>query len=133
MRSDFNRTIAASTAGCSGDALGTVPVSGKVSFVGRERPKVCRLFFEPNEVSGAIRTSIATVEADGSYRVKAYQSSNGLVPGKYQVRVSYFDLKPGGNSAIESDWIEYKHDAGELVVESGSSGVEHNIEVPKRS
>lgn len=135
---DFRRVIllvlliAAGMVGCSGDSLGTVPVTGKVAFAGRERPKVCRLFFEPDQAGGAVRTSVTDVAADGSYQVKAYQQSNGLIPGKYRVRVSYFDLKPGGNSAIESDWVQQKHDAGDLVVDAGSSGVEHNIEVPKK-
>jgi hypothetical protein len=54
------------------------------------------------------------------------------LPGTYRVDVSYFDLKPGGNPNSEGGWTERKHDAGELVVEAGSSGVEFNIKVPAK-
>jgi hypothetical protein len=116
-------------AGCSDRGPVTVPVYGTVTFVGRDPPKVSNIFFKPLESTGPFRPSTASREADGSYSVKAFQNSKGLVPGKYQVEVLYYDLKPGQNPNLDSSWNERKFDAGQLVVDASSSGIEHNIEV----
>jgi prepilin-type N-terminal cleavage/methylation domain-containing protein len=54
-------------------------------------------------------------------------------PGKYQVEVLSYDLKPGQNPASDSSWNERKFDAGQLVVDASSSGIEHNIEVSSKN
>ena len=119
--------------GCSQSGPKTIPVYGKIEFVGREAPKVCRLLFKPLKSDGPARPSVAERGADGSYQVKAYKGSKGLLPGTYQVAVSYFDLKPGKDPNLETSWAETGYDAGELVVDSTSRGIEHNIEVPGKS
>ena len=117
-------------AGCSDSGPKTVPVYGQVAMAGRDLPKVCRLFFVPVSASGPVRPSVAQMEEDGFYEVKAYKDSDGLLPGTYRIEVAYFDLKPGGNPDSEAGWTERKHDAGELVVPEDADEVEHNIEVP---
>jgi len=117
--------------GCSRGPV-TVPVHGAVTFVGREPPKVYNVFFTPLEVTGPFRPSTASCESDGSYRVKAFQNSKGLVPGTYQVAVLYYDLKPGHDPGLDSSWNETRFDAGQLVVDPSSSGVEHNVKVPPK-
>jgi predicted small lipoprotein YifL len=121
-------------AGCGDSGPKTIPVYGKVTTEGRPLPQVCRLYFLPASTDGPSRgpsrPSIAQMEEDGSYAVKAYKDSDGLLPGAYQVEVSYYDLKPGGNPMSEAGWIEHKHDAGELVVDADSDGVEFNITLP---
>jgi len=119
-----------SLAGCSDGGLETVPVYGKVSMVGRELPKVVRVFFQPTASEGVVRPSVAEIDADGTYTVKAFKDSDGLLPGSYRIQVSYFDLKPGGNPNSEQGWTERKHDAGELIVPADADEVEHDIEVP---
>lgn len=117
--------------GCSDSDI--VPVTGRVIFHSRDLPKVCRLTFVPVEDStggGAVRPNGATMGPDGSYRMTPYQGVEGLFPGRYMVRVSYFDLKPGGNPDREADWIEHSHEAEELVVPAGSGAIEHDVEVP---
>jgi hypothetical protein len=117
--------------GCGGS--GVVPVKGKVVFKGRELPEVCFLTFVPLDDStagGTIRPSTATMAPDGAYRVTPFLGVEGLLPGRYMVRVSYFDLKPGGNPDREADWIEQKFEADELLVESGSRSIEYNVEGP---
>jgi hypothetical protein len=120
--------------GCGDSGLKTIPVYGKVTTAGRPLPQVCRIYFLPASTSdasrGPSRPSIAQMEEDGSYAVKAYKDSDGLLPGTYQIEVSYYDLKPGGNPKSEAGWIEQKHDAGKLVVDADSDGVEFNITLP---
>ena len=118
--------------GCSDGGPATVPVYGTLSFAGREQPKFCRLYFKPIEAETITRPSFTTPEADGSYEVKSFRQSNGLLPGKYKVEVSYFDLKPGANPNVETSYAESVFDAGELVVDADSDGIEHNIEVPPK-
>lgn len=116
--------------GCSRSPV--VPVHGAVTFASRDVPEVCRLSFVPTDTDEgvAIRPNGATMEANGKYRLTPYKGVEGLLPGRYSIRMSYFDLKRNGNPDREADWIEKTYDAGELVVEKGSRAIEHNIEVP---
>jgi hypothetical protein len=118
--------------GCSRGGPETIPVYGKVSFPGREFPKFCRLYFHPIEAELS-RPSMATPETDGSYEVNAFPNSEGLLPGKYGVKVSYFDLKPGADPNSETGYAESAYDAGELVVDLEAGQIEHNIEVPAKA
>jgi hypothetical protein len=114
--------------GCS-EGIKTVPVYGNVTFAGREAPKVCNIFFQPVDVEGVTRPSTTKREPDGKYSVKAFERSKGLVPGTYRVQLFYYDLKPGANPGLDSSYRESTFDAGEVVVDASSRGVEHNIEV----
>lgn len=116
--------------GCNDSAV--VPVSGTLTFASREIPEVCRLSFVPKEEEGggAIRPNGATMEPDGTYRMTPYQGVEGLLPGTYSVRISYFQLKKNGNPDREGDWKEFKYEAEDLVVEPGSRAITHDIEVP---
>jgi hypothetical protein len=118
--------------GCSDSKIKTVPVAGRISVAGQSAPKECYVFFIPIEPAAGMpsRPSVATVAEDGSYEVKSFKDSKGLVPGKYTVRVAYTTLKPGGNPNQDSAWVERRFEAGELVVEADSDDIEHNIEVP---
>jgi hypothetical protein len=100
-------------------------------MVGRDVPKHCRVFFRPVESSTFLRPSSATVRPDGAYEAKAYRDSKGLLPGTYKVRVLYYNLKPGANPDLETNYTEAAYDAGELVVGADADEVEHNIEVPR--
>ena len=108
-----------------------VPVSGTISFADREIPEVCRLSFVPADTAEgvAIRPNGATMDAEGAYQLAEYKGVKGLLPGKYTIRVSYFDLKPNGNPDREGDWKEHTYEAGELVIEEGSKAVKHDVVV----
>ena len=119
-------------AGCSESGPKTVPVYGTVTFVGRDAPKTCRLFFKPIKVEGLTRPAAAERSPNGSYAAKAFSTSKGLLPGTYKIEVSYYDLIPGKNPDLETSWAETNFNAGELVVDASSKGIEHNIEIPKK-
>lgn len=123
---------AVTLSGCS-EGIKTVPVYGNVTFAGRNSPKVCDIFFQPLEVEGLSRPSTTKCEPDGSYTVKAFKDSRGLIPGKYRIRVAYYDLKKGADPALEASWRKSSFDAGEVVVDASSSGLEHNIEVSAKT
>ena len=123
----FLLVLSATLSGCSRSPV--VPVSGKLSFAGRDVPEVCRLSFVPKSADGVIRPSGATMEADGTYRLAPFKGVEGLLPGTYAVRVSYFDLKKNGNPDREGDWIEHTFEGEDLTIEQGASAVTHDIEV----
>ena len=118
--------------GCGERGPHTVPVYGTVSFVGRDAPKTVRLVFKTVKTEGLTRPAVAERSPNGSYQAKSFSTSKGLIPGTYQIEITYYDLKPGGDPNKESSWAELIFDAGELVVDSNSSGMEHNIEIPKK-
>jgi hypothetical protein len=107
-----------------------VPVYGKVIVAGREAPQVCRLFFTP---TGGGRPSAAEADESGDYRVTSFRGAEGMPPGSYRVRVTYFDLKPGTDPNNDANWIQHDYEAGELKVDAESDGVQHDITVPAQS
>ncbi len=116
--------------GCSEGPIKTVPVYGTITFADREPPATTDIIFQPVKVEGPLRPSFADVEPDGSYRIKAFKNSKGLIPGTYHVLLTLHDLKkPGANPKLESNWKTIDYDAGEVEVPVDSGGVEHDIEV----
>jgi hypothetical protein len=106
-----------------------VPVYGKVTVAGRQAPQVCRLFFTPTEGTPG-RPSAAEADESGNYRVTSFRGADGMPPGAYKVRVTYFDLKPGADPNNDANWIEHDYQAGELNVDAESDGVEFDVTVP---
>jgi hypothetical protein len=120
--------------GCSESGPKTIPVYGTVTFVGRDPPKTCQIYFTPIKTEGLIRPTVAERQSNGSYAAKSFSTSRGILPGTYRVLVTYYELKPGKDPNRESNWDELKFDDGELVVDANSSGIKHDIEVaPKKS
>lgn len=116
--------------GCSEGPIKTVPVYGTVTFVDRQPPELCDVIFQPQKVvDGPLRPSFTERQSDGSYRVQAFKNSKGLIPGTYRIQLVAKDLKPGADPKNDANWKHTKYDGGEVVVESTSGGVEHNIEV----
>jgi hypothetical protein len=120
-------------AGCSEGPIKTVPVYGTVTFVDRDAPPMCDLIFQPLKIDGPLRPSFADRESDGTYRVRAFKNSKGLIPGTYHVQLVFHDLKPGADPKQETSWKLTNYDGGELKVDANSGGVEYNVEVRKKS
>jgi type II secretory pathway pseudopilin PulG len=43
------------------------------------------------------------------------------------------DLRPGTHPALDSSWRETAFDAGDVVADAASAGIEHNVAVPNKS
>jgi hypothetical protein len=118
-------------AGCGSDGPEIVPVTGMITFEGREQPEVCRLSFLPQETNGIIRPNGGEMTSDGAYELAPFRGVKGLYPGTYSILVSYYDLKPGGNRNVEADWIAHEYETTEsLVIEAGARRMTHPITVP---
>jgi len=78
--------------GCGGgDAEGgakakTVPFTGKLTLDGKPYGKV-KVQFIPVGSDQGVRTSSAEVKDDGTFSATTYVTGDGIVPGKYTVRV----------------------------------------------
>ena len=120
-------------AGC-GPKSPVVPVSGTVTFLNRDQPEVCRLDFLPIDSAEGVklRPNGATLQEDGSYKMTPHLGVEGLLPGRYAVRVSFYDLKKGGNPDREGDWKAYSYEAGEFTVDANAGAVTHDIDVPTK-
>jgi hypothetical protein len=88
------------TAGCSSDAgagaakAKTVPFTGKITVDGKS-PGLVKVQFLPKGSEGGVRTAYADVKEDGSFSATTYVTGDGIVPGKYTVRV-------GGDADVSS-------------------------------
>lgn len=77
--------------GCGGGASGaakakTVPFTGKLTLDGKPYGKV-KVQFIPEGSDAGVRTAYAEVKDDGSFSATTYVTGDGIVAGKYTVRV----------------------------------------------
>ena len=122
-------------AGCSDNGLQTVPVHGRINTASGQAPSECYVYFLPSALAEGTpsRPSVARVADDGSYSVKAFKDSDGLLPGTYKSRVTYSEPRPGVNPNAENAGIMRQVDVGEVVVDANADDIEHNIELPAKS
>lgn len=77
--------------GCSGEVAGsakvkTVPFSGKILLDGTPHGNVT-VTFTPQGSEGGVRTAYSQVKEDGSFVATTYVTGDGIIPGKYDVRI----------------------------------------------
>lgn len=72
--------------GAGGEKVATVPFSGKVTLDGQPYGSVSLQFY-PEDASGGSRTSYAVVAEDGTFEATTYVTGDGIVPGKYTIKV----------------------------------------------
>ena len=115
--------------GCGESGPETIPVRGNVQFAGREWPHTVRVFFQTS--GDGARPSSVEVRSDGNFTINTLPGRVGLMPGNYKVLVEYYDLKPGGNAAIETDFLLGEFYADPLELKTGQDPVELKINVPR--
>ena len=83
--------LAIVASGCGrGNRLPLVSVSGKVTFAGGPCPAAGNVTFTPIEVEPGLprRPGSATFYTDGAFVVNSFQKGDGLVPGRYSVKIT---------------------------------------------
>jgi hypothetical protein len=75
--------------GCGPSGPKTIPVSGKVTLNGGPLPGPGFIYFttEGGSVGTISRPGTAELAADGAYKAKTFTDGDGLLPGKYLLRV----------------------------------------------
>jgi len=129
-------TVCGMFVGCgSGSSLPLVPVSGVVTFSGGPPPKEGLVVFSQLPGSGVKglpnRPGRATFGADGKFVATTFQPGDGLLPGKYQVRVECVDGVPEVNIPWDAiSFVPSTYQPPELVVEEGKGPIEVSYDVP---
>jgi hypothetical protein len=123
-------------AGCGGgNDLPLVPVTGVVTFSGGPPPKEGRVIFSQLPGTGVEglpnRPGRASFGADGKFVAMTFQQGDGLLPGKYSVRVECVDGVPSATTPWDSiSFVPSSYQPPELVVEQGQGEVEVSYDVP---
>jgi hypothetical protein len=120
--------------GCGGSDKPLVPVSGRATYGGGNWPLPGYVTLVPYESSGSLpsRPGSGRFEVDGRFVIGSYAPGDGLLPGKYRVRISC--MKPGVfiNSESELEYVPASFKPDDVIVQSGQDPIVLNYDVPKK-
>jgi hypothetical protein len=122
--------------GCSGgNELPLVPVRGVVTFSGGPPPREGRVIFSQLSGTGIDglpnRPGRATFGNDGRFVAMTFEQGDGLLPGKYSVRVECVDGVPGPATPWDSiSFVPSSYQPPELVVDQKHGEIEVTYDVP---
>lgn len=95
-------TLAVCVAGC-GPSRGTIPLQGRVTVRGELPRQAGRVLFTPlppsDEAEPRVppgRFALGAFAADGTYLASSFTEGDGILPGRYEVRVELGDMRPAG-------------------------------------
>ena len=128
-------------AGCGGNPYDTVPVSGRVTFDGREPAAECELYFVPSMAQEAQpqrfrpRPAVALSSLDGAFVVSSFKEGDGLLPGTYEVRVECWKTRPkeseDGKPAVKGvSHVPAGFTPPTLTVDPAQAAIRYDLEVP---
>ena len=82
--------------GCGSDLPRTIPVRGKVTFDGGPCPAAGTVWFLPVTAGegSPLRPATAEFDTGGTFQAGTYNPGDGLLPGKYQVRIDCYQTPP---------------------------------------
>lgn len=129
--------VCAALVGCdSGRDLPLVPVSGRVTIDGGRPPKEGTVGFSPIPGSGLPgmphRPAMAKFDTSGSFAATSFENGDGLLPGRYIVRIRCMEREPKpGESGEKLSYVPLDYEPDELVVEEGSRPIVVNYDVPR--
>ena len=125
--------VLAGITGCGNDRQ-MVPVTGRVTFGGREWPMAGSIGFTPNSLADGVvaRAGSANFGKDGNFVVGSYKPGDGLLPGVYRVKISCVDPSDFTKSPQELDIVPQDFQVDDLVVEAGMGPIELSYDVPKK-
>lgn len=124
--------------GCGSDRPQTVPVSGRVTLGGKAPPTGGTLWFTPDQAAPGfpMRPGTGDFAADGAYQTKTFVAGDGLLPGRYLVRVDCWKTPPNMEGKPTQSYLPAKYQnpstSGlELDVKPDSAPITFDVEVPK--
>ena len=125
-------------AGCGGqDGPERVLVSGHITYGGGPWPKPGVIYFVPIGASpgGTIHPALGHFDVQGDYTAQTFAPGDGLVPGKYRVRVECWEVEPSPDpkNGPPKSYVPDKVTLADLDVPAGTKGgLTANFDVPKR-
>ena len=131
-------SFTACSLGCSsGGEFDTSPVHGKVTFDGKPVHEGTIDFIpiagSDNQMMG--KPAAATISEDGSYTAGTYASSDGVVPGRKQIRYSAplpADTRDNAD-AEPSPFLGFEIEPSEIDVVPGSNEIDFVLKKPAKS
>src|SRR5689334_4795805 len=73
---------------CNGNGIQTVPVRGRVTYGGGAWPVEGTLYFLPIQTAGTtMRPGMAKFTKEGEFAARTFTDGDGLIPGKYAIKV----------------------------------------------
>lgn len=129
-------TVMVVTIGCDRNPHGLVPVSGVVTYNGDALPGKGTVYFTQLETTGTgpKRAALGRFDGDGEYEASTFDPGDGVLPGKYAVKVHCWKVPPrmGGPPPVSYLPAKYgnEEESGlELVVEAGSGSIDFDIDI----
>lgn len=117
-------------AGCGSNRPTTVPVSGRITFKGAAPEYPGALFFAPvkPEEGYPQRGGRAFFDTNGTFQATSFEEGDGLIPGRYLVRVESWKQVPTmGKPGIS--YVPKGFQTEDLVVSSQDKSIEYNLEL----
>jgi hypothetical protein len=124
--------------GCGDSGFQLVPVSGQLTFDGKPAPAGGTISFTPMGDTGTSdlprRIGSAIFNTDGNFVVSSYKKDDGLMPGRYTVKIVCWVGTPSERnpkSYIDLDRVpqDYRPD---LTVEKGSAPMVVKYDIPPK-
>lgn len=125
-------------AGCGPSGPTMIPVSGTVTLDGGELPAPAFIYFTSDgESDSLMRPGTASVDIDGSYRAMTFQEGDGLLPGKYVLRVDCWKTPPNmeGKPIVSFIPARYQNPAQselELVVSPDDKTLRFDVDLKSK-
>lgn len=118
-------------AGCGGDQLETVPVSGVVTCQGKPVPSA-RVMFSPQAIEGREasdlgKPGIGTTDDQGRFTLSTYSDGDGVVVGRHAVSVNLVYNEDTATGPDPNDKFPCAGKTKEIVVDQGSGEVKVDL------
>lgn len=134
-------TLSVVLIGCGGAALPeTVRLTGQVTFDDGPCPASGTVYFTPVGASKGLPMRPATAEfgTDGMFSVKSFEGKEGLIPGKYLIRIDCWETPPNFDgkpvkSHVSSKYQNAETSGLEVTVEPGSKPRELKLKIQRES
>jgi hypothetical protein len=124
--------------GCGPTEPKCIPVSGKVTLDGGAVPGPGFIYFNPDpDQTGLMRPGTAEFDAQGNYKAKTFTPDDGLLPGKYKLRVDCWKTPPNMEGKTVVSYLPGKYqDAAkselEFTVDASKKSLTFNIDLKSK-
>jgi hypothetical protein len=125
--------------GCSDNGVRTIPVRGRITYGGGPWPAAGAIYFTPLESTGkTMRPALARFEKDGVFSARTFVDGDGLIPGKYVMKVECWEFAPTlvAGAPEPKSYVPVAIQTGtaegwKLEVADGKDSLELKLDVPK--
>jgi hypothetical protein len=122
--------------GCAKEGPERVEVEGRITFGGGSWPKPGVIYFTPLQSAPGmtLHPGLGYFDTHGAYQAQTFEPGDGLVPGKYRVRVECWEVEPSPDPrhGPAKSYVPASTKLPDLEIAPGSSALTQDFDVPKR-